>query len=218
MDNSKHILLSISNVQLNPAWSQNYENEEQCVSGEKGSVVVYEGHDTDGPVRSKFCKIHPPDILSNGHSLVLNVPLYLISEFMATASVMNNYCGAHFYRSLVGMFSSPYYPASYPINMACYWFIEPTLGNSVILNIESMDIEDSGNCNRDYLEIREMDSDRLLGVYCGNQPVPAIGPASSLTILFRSDDNGVVGTGFKASYNYGNYSILLSFYRKTFQI
>lgn len=89
--------------------------------------------------------------------------------------------------------------------MACYWFIEPTLGNRVVLTIESMDIEDSENCNHDYLEVRETDSDRMLGVYCGNQSIPPFEPSLGLTILFSSDDNGIVGTGFMASYNYGKY-------------
>lgn len=197
--------MSITNVQLNPSWSENYATEDQCINNEKGAAIIYEGHNTEGPIRSRFCKVHPPDLYSNGNSLVLKVPLYLISEFSATASIVDNYCGAHYYRSLTGRFSSPYYPNSYSINMACYWFIEPTLGNTVILNIESMDIEDSENCNHDYLEIRETYTDRLLGVFCGNQPVPAFESSTGFTVLFNSDANDVVGNGFMASYNYGKY-------------
>lgn len=126
--------------------------------------------------------------------------------------MVDNYCGAHYYRSLIGHFSSPYYPNSYPINMACYWFIEPTLGNRIVLNIESIDIENSENCNHDYLEIRETDTNHLLGVFCGNEPISSIESATSLTILFSSDANNVVGNGFLASYNYGKYSRRFSYF------
>lgn len=71
------------------------------------------------------------------------------------------------------------------------------------LNIEMMDIDETANCNGDYLEIRKTNSvGELIGVYCGGNIPPTLPHSNAYWLKFRSDNDGV-GRGFKAEYNYG---------------
>ncbi|KAI9577187.1 hypothetical protein GQX74_015641 [Glossina fuscipes] len=202
-DLSEHVALSITHVDLNPTWSREYRTEGECLN--KGAVV-YDGPSDTGPEKARFCKVHPPYLVSNGHALTLTVPLSIISEFEATVAKLSSICGftvTIFQRSLTGKFSSPYYPSSYPVSMQCFWDINASAGNQVVLVIESMDIEESESCNNDYVEVRRNDwTTTPLGVFCGSEAPGPIGPAEILLVTFNSDSNEVVGKGFIASYNY----------------
>lgn len=53
---------------------------------------------------------------------------------------------------------------SYPNNIECEWTIEASSGNQMGITIEMLDIDQSDQCNDDYLEIREQSSEgKLLG-------------------------------------------------------
>ncbi|XP_073838257.1 cubilin [Musca autumnalis] len=203
-DPGKHILLTFSHLQMYPALAYTYRTEGECL--DKGAIV-YDGVDDKAPVRTRFCKSHPPDIISHGHGLTLKIPINLISEITAYAYQMDSYCGS-IHTSLSGKFSTPYYPSSYPPNMQCDWYITPSKGNSIQVTFESMDLEDSDECNNDYVEIRESSSlGKLLGVYCGNRLPPTVRGREELYIRFHSNDD-VVGEGFLASYSYVQHSEL----------
>ncbi|XP_058980023.1 cubilin homolog [Musca domestica] len=204
-DPSRHILLTFVHSQMYPALAYTYRSEGECM--DKG-VVVYEGvDDVDAPVRSRFCTSHPPDIISNGHALTLKVPINLISEMTAYAYQMDSFCGA-MHTSLSGKFSTPYYPSSYPPNIQCDWYISPTKGNSIQVTFESLDLEDSDECNNDYVEIRESSAlGKFLGVYCGNRLPPTVKGREDLFIRFQSNED-VVGEGFLASYSYVKHNEL----------
>jgi len=147
---------------------------------------------------------HPPALISNGQALTISVPLQLVEEFDGHYMTMTTACGS-LYNALAGKFTSPYYPASYPPNIECLWVLEATAGNSLSLTLESMDLEKSDGCNRDYLEVRE-ESDRgeLIGVYCGSEVPGVIHSRGTIWMKFKSDDDNV-GEGFMASYNYGEF-------------
>lgn len=184
---------------MNPALASLYRTEGDCI--DKGAVV-YDGTSDSSPVRARFCKSHPPDIISNGHALTLKVPMGLIAEIDALAYQLDNSCGS-VYRSITGKFTTPNYPAAYPVNIQCSWYIDASQGNSIGLTFESMDIEDSDECNNDYVEIRDVGSmGKLLGVYCGNKMPSVIKGSQSLSIMFNSN-NDIVGEGFMATYYYG---------------
>lgn len=54
--------------------------------------------------------------------------------------------------------------SSYPNNIECEWTITASPGNLMGITIEMLDIEQSDQCNDDYLEIRERSSfGKLLG-------------------------------------------------------
>ena len=52
-----------------------------------------------------------------------------------------------------GSFSTPSYPESYPPSTVCEWLVRASAGNRVQLSFQQFDIEDSDNCNADYVEV-----------------------------------------------------------------
>ena len=52
-----------------------------------------------------------------------------------------------------GSFSTPSYPESYPPWTVCEWLVRASAGNRVQLSFQQFDIEDSDNCNADYVEV-----------------------------------------------------------------
>ncbi|XP_016988568.1 cubilin homolog [Drosophila rhopaloa] len=203
-DPTKRIIFTPTHVKLRDDADSQYPTEGDCLPV---GVKIYEGTEATGTPRLRYCRSHPAALISNGQSLVISVPLQLVEEFEGNYMTMDTACGS-LYNSLSGRFSSPYYPASYPPNIECVWILAATLGNSLSLTLESMDMEKSENCNRDYLEVRE-DSERgeLIGVYCGNDVPGAIHSRGSIWIKFKSDDDNV-GEGFLASYNYEHHNEL----------
>lgn len=61
-------------------------------------------------------------------------------------------CGGEIH-AVSGRFSSPNYPESYPASTECVWIMGGSPGNRVSMNFIFFDIEDSDNCNRDYVEV-----------------------------------------------------------------
>lgn len=60
---------------------------------------------------------------------------------------------------------------SYPNNIECEWTITASPGNRMGITIEMLDIEQSDQCNEDYLEIREQSSfGKLLGSLITSAP------------------------------------------------
>ncbi|KAH8274197.1 hypothetical protein KR018_002473, partial [Drosophila ironensis] len=201
---SKHIIFTPTHLKLREPAEQQYATESDCLAL---GVKIFEGTEAVGSPRLQFCRSLPPAIISNGPSLVISVPLLLVEEFEGHYLTFDTSCGS-LYTGLAGRFTSPYYPASYPANIECYWVLEASPGNSLSLTLESMDMEESEGCNRDYLEVRE-DSQRgdLIGVYCGHKVPATIRSKGTIWMKFKSDDDNV-GEGFMASYIYEHHNEL----------
>ncbi|XP_043658315.1 cubilin homolog [Drosophila teissieri] len=199
---NKRIIFTPTHVKLREDADQRYPTEGDCLDV---GVKIYEGTEPQGTPRLKFCRSHPPALISNGQALTVSVPLQLVEEFEGHYMMMDTSCGS-VYTALSGKFSSPYYPASYPPNIECLWLLEASVGNSISLTLESLDLEKSDGCNRDYLEVRE-ESERgqLIGVYCGNELPGVIHSRGAIWMKFKSDDD-TVGEGFMASYNYEHHN------------
>ena len=107
-----------------------------------------------------------------------------------------------------GEFASPNYIKPSPLNVMCTWEIVASPGNTMLLNIRSIGLLESFNCNDNYLEVRESnESGNLLGVFCGND-VPATLPAAlKYWVRFRTDDTSL-NPGFLAEYSYQSHSNL----------
>jgi cubilin len=52
-----------------------------------------------------------------------------------------------------GTIKSPGFPGKYPKNRNCIWNIRVSRGKRVTLNIFSLQLQKSGNCDKDYLEV-----------------------------------------------------------------
>ncbi|XP_020802550.1 LOW QUALITY PROTEIN: cubilin homolog [Drosophila serrata] len=201
---SKHIILTITHIKLREEASSKYPTEGDCMPD---GVQIYEGTEVKGTPRLRFCGSHPPALISNGQALTISVPLLLVEEFEGHYMTMDTVCGSY-YNALSGRFSTPYYPSSYPVNIECTWVLEANVGNSLSVTLESMDLEESEGCNRDYLEVRdESESGKLIGVYCGNQLPGTIHSRGSVWMTFKSDDDNV-GEGFMVSYSYEHHNEL----------
>ncbi|BFG01859.1 cubilin homolog [Drosophila madeirensis] len=203
-DPGKHIIFTATSIKLRPEVDSTYPKEGDCMPV---GVKVYDGPEATGTPRLQFCRSHPPAIISHGQSLTISLPLLLVEEFEGHFMTMDTVCGS-LYASISGRFSTPYYPDSYPPNIDCVWVLAASEGNSLSLTIESMDLEQSDGCNRDYLEVREkFERGPLIGVYCGNQVPGVIHSRGSIWMKFKSDDDNV-GEGFMASYNYERHNEL----------
>lgn len=115
-------------------------------------------------------------------------------------------CGGT-YTSYKGKIASPSYPKSYPLNSECVWILNNSPGNTLKLSFDEFELQQSENCDLDYLEIREdTGSGKLLGVACGTS-IETIESSRTLWIKFRSDGDGVA-RGFVAEYQFlGNSEV-----------
>jgi len=65
-----------------------------------------------------------------------------------------------------------------------------------------MDIDESENCNQDYLEIREVDAGgKFLGVFCGKTPSSNLTAQNNVWVKFHSSAEST-GKGFLLEYEY----------------
>ncbi|ENN74285.1 hypothetical protein YQE_09257, partial [Dendroctonus ponderosae] len=62
-------------------------------------------------------------------------------------------------------------------------------GNIVSMNIITLDMPESDNCNQDYLEVREDSSEgKLLGVFCGTNKPTSLTAVGKMVLLFKSSN------------------------------
>ena len=105
-----------------------------------------------------------------------------------------------------GTITSPGYPTTdYTGGDTCYWTISGVPGDQMALEITDMDIESTGNCAYDYLEVRDgWDEDSpLMGRFCGDLsddlPSPLVASGNAMWVAFVSDTS-IHGRGFSADY------------------
>ncbi|XP_014605735.1 PREDICTED: cubilin-like [Polistes canadensis] len=199
-----HVTLTFTHLHINPmrliGIADNYLIDPGC---KLEYVQVIEGEDMDGPVLGKWCnnKI-PPPITSTGSALTVHLytSIKFHSDFSATYSVLNSACGGN-YTSEHGTIASPNYPNSYPLNSECIWILNTSPGNRISITFNVFNIQQSDNCDLDYLEIREENGiGKLLGVFCGEEIDP-ITSSSILWIKFKSDAESAA-QGFLADYSF----------------
>ena len=101
-----------------------------------------------------------------------------------------------------GFFTTPNYPNSYPSNMECEWTIETSHGYIIELKFEQFNLENSGACRYDFVDVRDGRNEfsSLINRFCASSIIAPIRSSSnSLFIKFKSDNN-VGETGFSASW------------------
>lgn len=101
-----------------------------------------------------------------------------------------------------GFFTTPNYPKSYPSNMECEWTIVTSHGYTIELKFEEFNLENSGACLYDFVDVRDGSSEfsSLINRFCASIIIAPIRSSNnSLFIKFKSDSN-VSETGFRASW------------------
>ncbi|XP_036315022.1 cubilin [Pipistrellus kuhlii] len=177
-------------------------------------LEILDGNYGDAPLRGRYCGTsmpHPITSFSNALTLKFISDSSLNADgFHATYAASSSACGGDFHMA-EGTFDSPGYPEVYPSNVECVWNIVSSPGNRLQLSFITFQLEDSQDCSRDFVEIREENATgHLLGRYCGNLPLNYSSiVAHSLWIRFVSDGSGS-GTGFQATFAniFGNDNIM----------
>ncbi|XP_071443305.1 cubilin [Hetaerina americana] len=167
-------------------------------------LEVRDGRDASAPLIDKYCGANlPHHITSIGSALYINYAytfIYTLNPFKAAYSILSSACGGELIAEH-GAFATPGTPGSYPNNAECIWTINTSPGNKAMVSFRTFDVELSENCDNDYVELRETDSNGpLIGFYCGNSLPDNITASSKFWIKFRSDENGT-GPGFVADYS-----------------
>ena len=120
--------------------------------------------------------------------------IYLCSFFTA--------CGGSL-TATTGVIRSPISNGKYLTNQNCTWQISLPTGVAVQLRFGFIDIEQAGNCAKDYVEIRNgiAPDSPVLGKYCGNN-IPAVINSTNNQVSVRFVTDGATQlTGFNLTYN-----------------
>ncbi|CAK6953084.1 deleted in malignant brain tumors 1 protein isoform X2 [Scomber scombrus] len=124
------------------------------------------------------------------------------NDYWATTDSYTN-CGGYLY-SQSDSFSSPNYPARYPNNAYCTWYIRPSSssGQIVQLDFPVLDLENDPSCRYDavYIYDGSSTSSRLLGKVCDGNGTTFHSSGTYLTVRFRSDSI-INSPGFIANYS-----------------
>nr|XP_005988168.1 PREDICTED: membrane frizzled-related protein [Latimeria chalumnae] len=121
----------------------------------------------------------------------------------AQASTSHPLCGATL-EGNEGSLSSPNYPASYPPNLRCVWWIQVGAGFVIQFKIDSLSLEGAMPCLFDSVELYEEsdvgNTSHRIAKFCGNVVPPTINTNTSrLRVVFASDSS-VAASGFTAQY------------------
>ncbi|CAH0396981.1 unnamed protein product [Chilo suppressalis] len=194
------ITLTLTHMSL----SKNYDisSNRSCPSS---FLRIRDGDDDSSPVVGEYCgKKIPPSIVSHGYALTIELGTYdntIEGQFSAHYTSFSSACGGTL-TSEEGAIASPNYPQPYPINTDCEWTLGTSPGNRVYIVFENFNLQDSEDCNQDYVEVRENHSaGRLLGIYCGSKVTFNDTYAARLYIKFHSD-NQDTDSGFMIKYGF----------------
>ncbi len=105
------------------------------------------------------------------------------------------------------MIESPNYPEDYPDNVLCRKVMNAPTGNNVRLTFYDFVLEDSQECEWDYVSIYDSnaaDEELLIGTYCGTELAPGAvfeSTGSDMHVLFVSDGS-FHEKGFQAMFEF----------------
>ncbi|XP_006159809.2 LOW QUALITY PROTEIN: cubilin [Tupaia chinensis] len=235
-----HILTSSFDTISSPLFPAKYQNKQNCswiiqaqppfnhitlsftyfalessIACTRDFLEILDGSDDDAPLRGRYCGTSMPHpIVSFSNALTLRFvsdSTMTLEGFHAVYAASLSACGGTFHMG-EGIFNSPGYPEVYPPNVECVWNIISSPGNRLQLSFISFQLEDSQDCSKDFVEIREGNATgHLVGRYCGNfLPLNYSSIVGHiLWIKFVSDGSGS-GTGFQASFTkmFGNDNIV----------
>uniref|UniRef100_A0AAX7U3F9 Cubilin n=1 Tax=Astatotilapia calliptera TaxID=8154 RepID=A0AAX7U3F9_ASTCA len=168
-------------------------------------LEIRDGLLSEDPVLGKYCSTaSPPPIQTTGPAAWIHFHSdFSVSDrgfhITYTTSPSDPGCGGTFTDS-EGVIISPNWPNNYNHNRQCIYLIRLPEGGQVALNFTHMDLESHSGCAFDYVEVRPIYTDPLIGKYCGNTPpAPVLSSSNVLWIRFKSDSS-VSRAGFRAVY------------------
>ncbi|XP_066440814.1 cubilin [Eleutherodactylus coqui] len=108
--------------------------------------------------------------------------------------------GTHFGQS--GIIQSPGYPTqNYPDSSRCEWLFTGPTGHYLTIRFEFLDLQNSSDCLRDFVEIREYNaSGKLLGMFCNNTAADELRTSDSFAYVRFVSDDSVNARGFRLHY------------------
>ena len=182
-------------------------------------VNVFDATNSTRISLGKFCSLFEEVVFSKGNSLLVeynSLRRAYYNGFLATYETIRERpadysCLTDLDESLLeddqGEFASFSYPLHYPNNAKCSWRIDRPAGFIVQLTFHSFNLQQSENCEADYVEIRQ-DKDKsdvewrseLIGRFCGYSLPSVILSNQSYVIVKFVADMFKMYPGFHASY------------------
>ena len=122
-------------------------------------------------------------------------------EDQASDTPAPSVCGGQI-TSAKGELQSPNFPDWYEPNLNCIWLLTVPDGSRVLLKLDSFETEEGGECDYDYLEVREGHSEdgNLIGKFCGYTATEDIQSTSNKLFVKFVSDSGTEKAGFSASF------------------
>uniref|UniRef100_A0A8D2IQV5 Cubilin n=1 Tax=Varanus komodoensis TaxID=61221 RepID=A0A8D2IQV5_VARKO len=182
-----------------------FETEDRRHNCSTDYVEIREGDNDNAPLQGRYCGIampHPVTSFSSAMSIsFVSDNITAAKGFRAIFSASTSACGGTYHMER-GAFNSPNFPEPYPMNVECVWNFLSSPGNRLQLSFTEFQIEESEDCTKDYVEIRENNSaGHLVGRYCGTSlPVNYTSiVAHALWVKFVSDGSNSQ-RGFRATF------------------
>lgn len=158
-------------------------------------------------------------------TIKLNHNQVLFQDFLITYETSIDSCGGD-YELFSGKIlwnqnrdiSDPFWSTS--ANIECIWILKASNGNSLFLEIEDLNLmqssEGNEHCNLEYIEIRNLLNNKLLGINCGNMndQINRTYIGSGLWIKYeksssKSYENLLDHDGFTLNFRHGKYYYLV---------
>ncbi|KAH1029878.1 hypothetical protein HUJ05_003031 [Dendroctonus ponderosae] len=159
-DKSKHVRLTVTKFVKGIRWCDD----------EYPAIKIYNGFYNSSPIIGSYCRSTIPPIISDGSALHIEIQMPI--DLWLSYSVLESDCGGDLYLP-EGYIASPGYAKR----------------NIVSMNIITLDMPESDNCNQDYLEVREDSSEgKLLGVFCGTNKPTSLTAVGKMVLLFKSSN------------------------------
>ena len=147
-------------------------------------------------------------LLPKSPQFVLYLPQSVeLRVFLSRISALLADCSGLFENG--GNITSPRYPNNYPNEVSCKWVLKAPINNTVLLALESFELEKDKKCLYDHVQIYDgdtTDATPLSGNLCGQQLKKKFRSSSrTMLVVFKSDESET-RKGFKASWTAELYS------------
>ncbi|XP_067826809.1 membrane frizzled-related protein-like [Heptranchias perlo] len=171
-------------------------------SANRSGEMATAQYDGNGTLISLFTA-SPSVATSSFESTILGTPEVSAPTAPSRTSTPSPLCGG-ILQDPEGSFSTPRYPAQYPANLLCVWWIVVESGSVVQFKVDSLNIEGQSPCHFDRLDLHEETENGLhshqIARLCGNVAPPTLNTNTSRLKVSFVSDSSVGGRGFTARY------------------